>query len=99
MFKNVLFFHQSIKHWCVYANQFCLFLIIKLLKHHHGVLAFVQIAAGKIERLLRAYLPVATEINAIDKDNALAPFFHVKERVANLVKFKRAKIKCRLTLT
>lgn len=74
MFKNVLFFHQSIKHWCVYANQFCLFLIIKLLKHHHGVLAFVQIAAGKIERLLRAYLPVATEINAIDKDNALAHF-------------------------
>ena len=72
MLKNVLFFHQSIKHWCVYANQFCLFHIIKLLKHHHGVLAFVQIAAGKIERLLRAYLPVATEINSIDKDNALA---------------------------
>lgn len=72
MLKNVLFFHQSIKHGCVYANQFCLFLIIKLLKHHHGVLAFVQIAAGKIERLLRAYLPVATEINTIDKDNAWA---------------------------
>lgn len=48
------------------------FLIIKLLKHHHGVLAFVQIAAGKIERLLSAYLPVATEINAIDKDYAWA---------------------------
>ena len=56
--------------------------VVLLFEHHYFVFSFFQEAAWKVECLLWSAFPIASKVEAINEDYALAPGLHVEKGVA-----------------
>lgn len=70
--------------------------IIQLLINNDFILSFVQPYARYVKRLLRAGVPIATDIDAIDENNALSPILHIDKRIAGIGQMEGSLVENRL---
>ncbi len=80
--SEYLLFLENIELGSIDAAHMVVAHIVLLLKDYNIVLALLQEATRQIEGLLGTHLPVTAQIDTIDKDDTLAPLFHIEEGVA-----------------